>query len=333
MLRKLGIERRTFLKGTGATIVGSMLSGVGGAREREGSNAMQGDSEHPSLVAHRGFAGLYPENTLAAMRESAKGSSDRTADRIRADMVEIDVMPSQDGTVMVFHDDELGRLTDVSEDRADQLFWETPTEKLQQMSVLGTNQTIPTLREVMEAIPSEVGVNIEFKNPGSEDLRFAEKLSEEDLSTQEDIWREFTQNTLSVASEYDNDVLVSSFYEAALSTVRDENSDVSVAFLFWGSIEDGLDITERYDCEALHPPRNMIQGTSMFKQEYYDGQEPDTFADVDLLQRAHDQDRTVNVWTLDSWRQARELRQAGADGIIADYDGLQRLDALEMQEN
>jgi glycerophosphoryl diester phosphodiesterase len=333
MLEKFDIERRTFLKGIGATMVGSMFSGAGSARKREGLDTIQQDSEHPSLVAHRGFAGLYPENTLVAMRESAKGSSDRTADRIRADMIEIDVMPSQDGTVMVFHDNELGRLTDVSEDKADQLFWETTTEELQQMSISGTSQTVPTLWEVMDAIPSEVGVNIEFKNPGSEDLRFAEKLSEEDLAAQEEIWREFTQNTLSVVSEFDNEVLVSSFYEAALSTVRDENSDIPVAFLFWGSIEDGLDVTERYDCEALHPPRNMIQGTSMFKQEYYDGQEPDTFADVDLLQRAHDEDRIVNVWTLESWRQARELRQAGADGIIADYDGLQRLDAMEIQES
>lgn len=287
---------------------------------------------HPSLIAHRGFAGQYPENTLIAMRESAKGSSDRTADRVRADTIEIDVMGARDGTVMVFHDDALGRLTDVSEDGADRLFWETPTEELREMRVLGTSQTIPTLREVMEAIPSDVGVNVEFKNPGSGDLRFAEKLSEEDLAAQEAVWREFTRNALSVASEFDNEILVSSFYEAALSTVREQNPDVPIAFLFWGSIEDGLDITERYDCEALHPPRNMIRGTSMFKQEYYPGQSPDTFADIDLLQRAHDEGRTVNVWTLDSWRQARELRQAGADGIIANYDNLQRLDAMEMRE-
>lgn len=66
---KLGIERRTFFKGTEATIVGSMLSGGESAREREGSNAMQRNSEHPSPIAHRGFAGLYSKNTVAAMRE------------------------------------------------------------------------------------------------------------------------------------------------------------------------------------------------------------------------------------------------------------------------
>lgn len=319
------LRRRTFLKATGAAVLGSAVSSSGTAQETENvSERTRQDDDVANLIAHRGFAGLYPENTVGAVEAASTGEADPTADRVRADMIEIDIMPSADGDVMVFHDDTLERLTGATGEMADQLVWETSTEQLQNMNVLGTNETIPTLQQVMDAIPSEVGVNIEFKNPGSEDVRFAEKLNESDLQTQKELWMDITENTFEVVADYDNEILVSSFQEGALAAVREVTSDVPVAFLFWDSIQEGMDITERYDAEALHPPRNMIQGTPFFGNEYYEGQEPGTFEDIDILAEAHDAGREVNVWTLKTWRQAKLLQEADADGLIADYDGLQR---------
>lgn len=54
-------------------------------------------------IAHRGFSGQYPENTLIAFRKAAE---------IGADMVEMDVTLSKDGEVVVLHDDTLDRTTD-----------------------------------------------------------------------------------------------------------------------------------------------------------------------------------------------------------------------------
>lgn len=326
MLGKLRqLSRRMFLKATGATVLGSAASSSGTARETgDVSERTRQDDGAADLIAHRGFAGLYPENTVGAVEAASAGEPDPTADRVRADMIEIDIVPSADGDVMVFHDDRLERLTGASGAMADQFVWETPTETLQNMNVLGTSETVPTLERVMDAIPPEVGVNLEFKNPGSDDLRFAEPLGESALQTQKELWMDVTERTFEIVADHDNEILVSSFYEAALAAVREVESDVPVAFLFWGSIEDGLEITERYDAEALHPPRNMIQGTPFFRNEYYDGQEPDTFADIDLVAEAHDAGREVNVWTLTTWRHAKHLQEAGADGLIADYDGLQR---------
>jgi len=56
----------------------------------------------PWLVAHRGGAGLAPENTLAAF-EKAK--------RLGADAFELDVHLTADGAAVVFHDEDTGRLT------------------------------------------------------------------------------------------------------------------------------------------------------------------------------------------------------------------------------
>ena len=58
---------------------------------------------HPTIVGHRGASGLAPENTLAAFQVAAD---------LKIDGVEFDVQRTTDGHLIVFHDDELDRVTD-----------------------------------------------------------------------------------------------------------------------------------------------------------------------------------------------------------------------------
>ncbi len=319
------------MKGAGATAAGAAL-GVGTAtaekeeKEEEeernrGRKSRKRSEEEPAIVAHRGFAGQYPENTVGAVELAARGGLGPAAARRGADMIEIDIMPTADGDVVVFHDDRLSErdggergLTD-----ADGVVWETPTEEVLDAEVLGSGETVPLLTDVMDAIPTRVGVNIEFKNPGSFDVRFAEKLDEDELARQKELWRPLTERAMAIAADYDNEILVSSFYEAALATVREVAPEVPVAPLLWDSIEDGLDIARRYDAEAVHPPYNMIRDTPFFADPYYT---EGPWEDVDLLAVAHEEGREVNVYTLGTWYQAQELAAAGVDGLIADYPGL-----------
>ncbi|WP_233737942.1 glycerophosphodiester phosphodiesterase [Halocatena pleomorpha] len=304
--------------------------------------AAQGDGRGeqrtaPSIIAHRGFAGAYPENTVLAARLSSglspsSATNDTTPQNygseqrgrrpgIGAEMIEIDVMPTADGDVVVFHDDRLaGRdggeqgLTDASG-----VVWETPTETVLEAEVLESGETIPLLGELLAAVPSRVGVNVEFKNPGSFDLRMGASLDETALERQKELWRPFTEDVLSILSDHDHRFLISSFYEAALATVREIEPSLPIAFLFWDSIPDGLDVTRRYDCEAIHPPRNMIKNTPFFGDDYYTG---GPFADIDLVAVAHAEGRSVNVYTVETWYQAAQLAAAGVDGLINDYPGL-----------
>ncbi|EMA33678.1 glycerophosphodiester phosphodiesterase [Haloarcula japonica] len=321
------IGRRTFVEGTAATLASSGIAGSTAVQESDGGESGTDDAtdtegeemtDDTTLIAHRGFAGVYPENTeLAVEAASFGGPGTQTAHR-RADMVEVDVVPTADGTLVTFHDNGLAErdggergLTD-----AEGLVFETDTDTVTSATVLGTGETVPTLETVMDAIPSSVAVNLEFKNPGSEDLRFAESLPDQTVSTQRELWRPYTERTLDLVSEYDNDILVSSFYEAALATVREYDDSVPIAFLFWDSIEAGLEVTRRYDCDAMHVPRNMVQGTSFFN----DGESIESdLRDIDLVDIADDEDRDLNVWTVSTWYQARELVQAGVDGLISDY--------------
>jgi Glycerophosphoryl diester phosphodiesterase len=57
------------------------------------------------VVAHRGYSGKYPENTMLAFEMAAKAE---------ADEIELDVQLSRDGEVIVCHDESLDRTTDGS---------------------------------------------------------------------------------------------------------------------------------------------------------------------------------------------------------------------------
>ncbi|XVH33356.1 glycerophosphodiester phosphodiesterase family protein (plasmid) [Haloferacaceae archaeon DSL9] len=307
------IDRRRFLQGSGAAATAVAFSSTAVAKQNEhdaddtadqNDAADQTSSDDPIIVAHRGFAGKYPENTVAAAQGSARDG---------ADMIEIDVMPCADGEVVVFHDDGLSErdggargLTD-----ADGLVWETDCETVLNAEVLESGETVPTLHEVLEAIPASLDVNIEMKNPGSEDL-LAGNLGCEELRTQEELWRPFVQDVLEIADEYQNEILVSSFYEAALSTTRETDPSTPIAFLFSSDIEEGLAVTREYDAEAIHPSHTLIEGTP-----FYDGE-----SDVNLVETAHDEGVDVNVWTINTWYEATQLANAGVDGLIVDYPDL-----------
>lgn len=274
---------------------------------------MSGDT--PRVIAHRGFAGVAPENTVGAFRAVADGTHP-------ASMVEFDVVPCADGTPVVFHDDRL-------DDRGDSrgitdgtgAVWETPLEAVRSATVLDSGETVPTLAEALEAIPPEVGVNVELKNPGTADVEIGEGLPDDELATRRDRWEPFVERVAGVLEGTDNDVLVSSLAEGAVAALRDVAPSLPAGTVLAHSVEDGLAFAERYDCEAIHPALDMVLETTDGPGQTH----PDrSFGDVDPVDAAADLGCAVNVWTVRTWHQADRLRAAGVDGIFADYPGLFR---------
>ncbi|GAB3036918.1 glycerophosphodiester phosphodiesterase [Natronobiforma cellulositropha] len=271
----------------------------------------------PTVVAHRGFAGVAPENTVAALTSA-------TAD---AAMVELDVRPAADGTPVVFHDDRLegdeprdGRpLTD-----ARGLVHETPLETVTGAEVLASGETVPTLERVFDALPASAGVNVELKSCGRDDLRFGEALEASERAPRREVWTPFVERVVEMCDGFRGEVLCSSFYEGALAALREVAPEYAAGVLVWDALEDGLEVARRYDCEAVHPPRTAIAGTPLASaHESYYGL-PTEEPSVDLLARAHEEGRAVNVWTVETWSQFDQLRAAGVDAIIAEYPGLER---------
>lgn len=109
------------------------------------------------LVAHRGGAGLAPENTLAAFESGIAQ---------KADLVEMDVHLSKDGQVVVMHDPDLTRTTDGSGNIADKTLAElkqlNDAAKYSGPGSYG-RQEIPTLEEVVKLVNGRVGLQVEIK--------------------------------------------------------------------------------------------------------------------------------------------------------------------------
>ena len=275
-----------------------------------------------SVIAHRGFAGVYPENTVGAVSAAVDGPNP-------PDCIEIDVMPSADGEVVVHHDHTVERVTDAPTAVADRPVWELPYETIAGFEVLGSGQPVPRLQTVLDSVPPDVRVNVELKNPGTADVRFAENLDDQERRRARRRWAPFVRQTFDVLEEYPHEFLFSSFYEGALAAARTVDPAAPLATILWDSMEDGLAVARRYDVEAIHPPINMLAGTE-FSGERFRGLGPfEGVDDRDLLGVARGAGWEVNAWTVETWYEAAEARRAGVDGVITDYPDVFRFDATE----
>lgn len=124
--------------------------------------------EPPRVIAHRGFAGEYPENTLAAFRRAAR----------TADAVEMDVRRCGSGELVVVHDATLDRVTDAA-GRVD----ETPLAELREVDVRGSGEGVPTLEAALATIPTDTAVVAELKEPVVDDALRALDVDNEVLVT------------------------------------------------------------------------------------------------------------------------------------------------------
>ena len=260
-------------------------------------------SMSPRVIAHRGYAADNPENTVAAMRAAA--ANDRT------DAVEIDARLTADDRVIVFHDDDLSRLTDAPPAVSNTPIWELSYDEISSYTVGDSDEPIPLLTEVLAAIPASITVNLELKHPGREDLQFGAVDGDAREAAREaaaDRWRPFVDRALDVATDTDHDLLVSSFYEGALAATHAVDPAVPLAPLVVDDVATAFTLADRYDAAAIHPPLDAVLDESGVT----------TGRGERLLDQAHDADRCVNVWTVTTRREATTLAAAGVDWLIAD---------------
>lgn len=164
------------------------------------------------IIGHRGCMDHYPQNTIAAIHGCAE----------HVDMVEIDVQRCGSGEIVVFHDDDLDELTGETGAVRDRSF-----EELSALAVAGSDETIPSFEALLEALPSNVGINVELKHAGMRD-EIAPALR-----------------------ELEQDVLISSFETDATAAFEDE--PIPTAHLFMEDPETNLDVAADLGCDFIHP--------------------------------------------------------------------------------
>ena len=105
-------------------------------------------------IAHRGLHDIkcgIPENSLLAFSEAIKCNY----------VIELDIHISKDGKVLVFHDNDLYRMTGKSGKVADFTY-----DEIKNLKLANTNQKIPLLEEALKIINGQVPVIVELKNNG-----------------------------------------------------------------------------------------------------------------------------------------------------------------------
>ncbi|MFB6211443.1 MAG: glycerophosphodiester phosphodiesterase [Halobacteriales archaeon] len=254
-------------------------------------------------IAHRGYAGAAPENTTAAARFAAENG---------ADYVEVDVIPTADGDVVVFHDARLdGKDDSRGITNGTGIVWETPTHAVTESEVRTSGETVPTLSGLCDGLPAGVGLNVELKHCGAPSLKTGCVLDPVTRDDRAARWRPFVADVLADLGSFDGPVLFSSFAEGALAALRTQAPDASLAPIIHDDITVAFELADRYDATAIHPSLAAV-GISQTVES------PVT----DPIERAHTNGYAVNVWTVTNWYQARQLETRGADGMIADYPGL-----------
>lgn len=232
----------------------------------------------PKVIGHRGACAYAPENTIESIL---------TAADIGAEWVELDVMLTQDGVPIIFHDDTLDRTTNGSGNVA-----ETPYATIRELeagswyadSFAGIK--IPTLEEALEILVAKnLGLNLEIKpTPGRE--------------------RETAEAALDILSKYWDDherLLISSFQLSCLETAQDMAPDWYRGVLF----DDDEDMPENW--------RDLV--------EYVDGATVNIgkkIATRELVEDIADFEKPVLVYTVNDPQLARQLQGWGVDAVFSD---------------
>jgi glycerophosphoryl diester phosphodiesterase len=254
-------------------------------------------------IAHRGARSLAPENTLLA---AEKGLA------LGADLWELDVAVTQDGELVVLHDDTLERTSNavtVFPGRISYAVWTFTLAELRQVDFGGwfvekdpfgqikagavsateqasfTGVTIPTLREALEFTRDHNWrVNIEIKDatntPG--DAFVVEKVVE-----------------LVKVTDMVDRVIISSFNHEYIKRVKVAEPDLVTAALVERAVPDAVALLEETGAQAYNPGlKDVDEATVRAVRE----------AGYDVL-----------VWTVNEEEDMRRLIDWGVSGIFTDF--------------
>ena len=243
---------------------------------------------HPLVIAHRGGAGLAPENTLYAF--------ERARD-LGVDVIELDVRSTSDGSLVVFHDATVDRTTDgtgrVNEKTLEELKnlnagYRWSPDGGRTFPVRESGIRVPTLKEVFAAFP-KMNFNIEPKQAVPS----------------------LVKPLCGIIREHKmmDKVVIGSFTQSILDEFRRECSGIATSA---GPSEVGKFLTMYKTglSESYSPAMHALQVPE------YVGMQVIT---RDFVEAAHKRNLKVHVWTVNETADMQRLLETGVDGIMTDY--------------
>ncbi|AWZ48009.1 hypothetical protein C3495_03920 [Clostridiaceae bacterium 14S0207] len=112
------------------------------------------------ITAHRGNSSVAPENTLSAIKSAID---------VNADFAEIDVQETKDGNLVLTHDSNFKRISNIDKNVYDVTLKEIKTYDVgSNFSPVFKGEKIPTLEEAIKLSKNKIKLNIEIKLNGHE---------------------------------------------------------------------------------------------------------------------------------------------------------------------
>ncbi len=256
-------------------------------------------SRPPLVIAHRGGAGLKPENTMNAFTQAAC---------MGCDMLEIDVRLTADGRLVAHHDAAIDRMSEGSGEVAKMTYQQLrefnfaynfeniPGEEIasaREINVSAANKaSITLLQEVMEKLP-DILLTVEIKDEGDLGRKAVDRLMK-----------------LNQKFSHTDKLIVGSFHDEVLSYLRSRYSaDINISASkkvvakFVVSNLFKLDRLLNFNIEALQIPN------------YYHGFK---LARPALIKAAHRKNIAVHFWTINEREEMKRLIDLNVDGIMTD---------------
>jgi len=230
----------------------------------------------PMIIAHRGFSGHYPENTLRAFKEALK---------LQADAIELDVRRTQDGTLVVIHDETVDRTTDGS-GYVSKLTWDeikgldAGIKKDKEFA----GERIPTLDEALELVNGQTMLIVEIKEPDT----VAQVI--------DTIKRHNAQDWVNLVS----------FHAEAIASAKELIPQISRTLIGGADIGTSDEVFHDFVHTAFSNSANSITVHYSTLNE-------------SRVRYCHEHFLTVGTWTVDKGDLANKLVSTGVDWIATNY--------------
>ena len=229
------------------------------------------DSINTEVTAHRGANKVYPENTMLAFKEAKKE---------KASWIEIDVRQTKDKKIVVFHDNNLSRITGVDKEVIDMTYAEL--KKLDYGSFFDkkySNTKIPLLKDVVKfAKENDIKLNIELK------------------ITYKEI--DFEKQVVDIVEKYDfiDSCVIEATTYKQIRKIKRLNPDIKTAYLTSSISNEDMIYLDDIDVISME------------------------FLNVNsyLIDKIHKAGKEIYVWTLNDEKKMDEMIALNVDNIITD---------------
>lgn len=257
----------------------------------------------PRIAAHRGGAGLWPENSLAAFAGALA---------LGIDLLELDVHLSADDEIVVIHDPALERTT---EGTGAVRSWEAAA--LRRLRLRGadgalTDERVPVLDDVLAlAGPAGAEILLELKGP-SFSVRYARDRCEELEIVPGPLYDGLEERVLArlAAASMTERTNVMAFNPAVITRVRALAPSQRTTLLVGRSQVEGAGARAADTAEWARRLGVTHLGLAH------------ALTDADVVARARARGLALTVWTPNDESELRRMLALGVDIITTDHPGL-----------